>query len=116
MTKAFSDHFAAVAVDYARFRPSYPAALFEFLGVATRDHQLAWDCACGNGQATLGLAERYAKVLGSDASAAQIAEAPRHPKIEWKVGAAQSSGLPNASCNLVTVAQALHWLPLPEFF
>jgi ubiquinone/menaquinone biosynthesis C-methylase UbiE len=32
------------------------------------------------------------------------------------VGKAESSGLPDASCDLVTAAQALHWFDPPAFF
>ena len=53
---SFEDHFSRQAADYARFRPNYPAALFEFLAELTPDRRRAWDCATGSGQAALGLA------------------------------------------------------------
>jgi SAM-dependent methyltransferase len=52
----FKDHFSAQAAAYARYRPAYPASLFDFLASCCRDHGLAWDCGTGNGQAALGLA------------------------------------------------------------
>ena len=51
--------------------------------------------------------------MATDASAAQLAQAPRHPGVTYRAGLAQESGLPDASVDLVTVAQALHWLDLP---
>jgi SAM-dependent methyltransferase len=39
-----------------------------------------------------------------------------HPRIEYRVAPAESSGLPDASVDLVTVAQGLHWLDHARFF
>jgi ubiquinone/menaquinone biosynthesis C-methylase UbiE len=55
-------------------------------------------------------------VIGTDPSAAQLAQAPPHPRIEWRTAPGENSGLPSASCDLVTVAQALHWLDIDAFF
>lgn len=112
----FHDHFSEVAPDYAAFRPRYPAALFDFLAKLAPARALAWDAACGNGQATLDLAERFEKVVGTDASAAQIAQAPAHPRIEWRVASAERSGIVTGQVDLVTMAQALHWVNVPAFF
>jgi SAM-dependent methyltransferase len=112
----FRDHFSSVAPDYATFRPRYPGALFDSLAGIAPARRLAWDAACGNGQATLDLAERFEKVIGSDASAAQIAQAPAHPRIEWLVAPAERSGIAAGTVDLVTMAQALHWVDIPAFF
>jgi len=76
----------------------------------------AWDCAAGNGQATLQLAQYFTEVVATDASADQLAQAPPHPRVTYRAAGAESSGLPDASVDLVTVAQALHWLDLPAFY
>ncbi len=112
----FRDHFSSIASSYATYRPHYPAGLFDFLAEAAPARTLAWDCACGNGQATLDLAERFEHVIGTDPSAAQIAHAPAHPRIEWRVAPGERSGIASATCDLVTVAQALHWLDVDAFF
>jgi SAM-dependent methyltransferase len=116
MITDFSDHFSSVAEAYAAARPTYPPALFDHLAGLAPSRAHAWDCAAGNGQATLALAERFARVTATDASAAQLAQAPRHPSITYRVGLAQESGLPDACVDLVTVAQALHWLDLSRFY
>ncbi|MEO8452199.1 MAG: SAM-dependent methyltransferase, partial [Gemmatimonadota bacterium] len=51
----FQDHFSAGARGYAAFRPTYPAAVFEWIASQCAGHDLAWDCATGNGQAARGL-------------------------------------------------------------
>lgn len=76
--------------------------------------RLAWDCGTGNGQAALGLAERFARVLATDPSAAQIANAQRHPRVEYRV-AMYDTGLEAGSVQLVTAAQALHWMDVDAF-
>jgi SAM-dependent methyltransferase len=113
---AFIDHFSRQASTYAAYRPDYPPALFAYLSQIAGRHELAWDCATGSGQAALGLAAHFARVIATDASAAQIAHAVRHARIEYRVARAEASGLESASADLVTVAQALHWFDVDAFY
>jgi SAM-dependent methyltransferase len=112
----FADHFSGRAAAYAAYRPDYPAALFAYLAGLLPRHRLAWDCATGSGQAALGLATHFARVVATDASAAQLAHARPHPRVEYRVALAEASGLAAGSADLVTVAQALHWLDLDAFY
>jgi SAM-dependent methyltransferase len=112
----FADHFSGAAVEYARFRPCYPAALFSYLASLVSTEALAWDCATGSGQAAVALAEHLPRVIATDASAEQIAHAEPHPRVEYRVAPAERSGLEAASVELITVAQALHWFDLPAFY
>lgn len=112
----FADHFSARAAAYAAFRPTYPPALFDWLAAAAPSRDHAWDCATGSGQAAVALAERFARVTATDASAAQIAHAKAHPHVRYAVAPAEASGLPDASAALVTVAQALHWFRRDAFW
>lgn len=112
----FRDHFSTVASSYAAFRPRYPKELFAYLASIAPAKNIAWDCACGSGQATVDLTPHFDKVIGTDGSPQQISAAEIHPKIEYKVAPAENSGLPGNSIDLVTVAQALHWLPIDAFY
>ncbi|NTV94708.1 MAG: class I SAM-dependent methyltransferase [Thiobacillus sp.] len=112
----FSDHFAPVAGAYADFRPTYPAALFDRLAAQAPARGLAWDCACGSGQASVDLAERFDRVAATDASAKQLQGALPHPRIDYREAPAEASGLADASVDLITVAQALHWFDRPRFY
>ncbi len=114
--RRFQDHFSAHAADYAAARPDYPAALFEWLADRVDGHELAWDCATGNGQAAGALARHFARVIATDASAEQIANAVPGPHVEYRVATAEAPGLGPASVDLVTVAQALHWFDRPRFY
>ena len=62
------------------------------------------------------LAEHFEKVIATDASKNQIENATPHPKVDYKVGKAENSGLPENSFDLITAAQALHWLDLEKFY
>jgi SAM-dependent methyltransferase len=114
--KPYADHFSRLAAAYASRRPSYPNELFVYLARLTDRHELAWDCAAGTGQATLPLAGVFRHVVATDASGAMLAQAPRHPSVEYRVAPAESSGLVSETVDLVTVAQALHWLPTDAFY
>ena len=113
---AFHDHFSAVANRYADFRPSYPAALFDYLATLAPRTATAWDCACGSGQASVDLAKHFNHVIATDASQEQIASAAPHSAVEYRVALAEQSGFPDQSIGLVTVAQALHWFDFPRFY
>jgi SAM-dependent methyltransferase len=114
--KPSADHFSTVAPAYASCRPGYPDELFAYLAQITARHELAWDCAAGNGQATIPLARIFRRVVGTDISGPMLDRAPRDPKIQYRVAPAESSGLPPASTDLITVAQALHWLETGPFY
>src|SRR5262245_43513302 len=112
----FKDHFSRHASLYTRFRPTYPGALFDFLANSSPRRRLAWDCATGGGQAATSLAERFERVVATDASPQQLAEAKPHPRIDYRTATAEASGLQDRSAQLVTVAQAVHWFDLDRFY
>src|SRR5438105_4357655 len=113
---AFKDHFSNQAADYARFRPRYPREMFEYLGTISPGRKLAWDCATGNGQAAVELAEVFDRVIATDASEKQIANAQPHERVEYRVAPAEESGIESGTIDLVMIAQALHWLDLARFY
>jgi SAM-dependent methyltransferase len=114
--RAFADHFSRLATGYAAYRPRYPQGLFAAIAAASSIRGTVWDCATGSGQAAPGLAVHFPWVLASDASGEQVrAAAPRH-RVRYFVARAEAVPLRPRSVCMVTVAQALHWLELPEFY
>jgi SAM-dependent methyltransferase len=113
---SFHDHFSTLAGRYAGFRPHYPKEMFAYLASLPPQKELAWDCACGSGQATVDLAQHFRKVIGTDASGQQIAAAKRAQNVEYRVAPAEKSALAEKSADLITVAQALHWFNVDAFF
>lgn len=114
--KAFEDHFSRRAGTYLRHRPAYPEALYSHLASLAPHRRLAWDCGTGNGQAAVGLAEYFDRVIATDASADQLALAPFHRKIEYRVARSEDAGLESSSVALVTVAVAVHWFDFDKFY
>jgi len=112
----FKDHFSGHAAQYAAARPVYPKALIDSLTALCEDTELAWDCGCGNGQVARALAKDFNQVYASDASIQQIEHAPHHPKIQFVAEAAELPSLSDHSVDLITVAQAAHWLDLNAFY
>jgi SAM-dependent methyltransferase len=112
----FKDHFSKQAADYAKFRPRYPQEMFEYLGTIAPARELAWDCATGNGQAAVELANVFDHVIATDASETQIANAEPHAGVEYRVASAEQSRFQSDSFALVLVAQALHWLNHDRFY
>ncbi len=113
---ARNDHFSGFAATYASFRPTYPAELFAVLSELAPSREHAWDCATGNGQAALSLAEHFNSVTATDIGGAMIKHAMTHPRVSYAVGAAETAAVGNGTVDLVTVAQALHWFDRPAFW
>lgn len=107
--------FSPIAREYARFRPTYPRELFDYLAPLVDRRERAWDCATGNGQAALELARHFTKVIATDVSAEQIRHATPDPRVEYRVASAEESGLEPGSVDLLTVASAIHWFDLDRF-
>lgn len=116
ITMQQADHFTPVAADYAGFRPRYPEALIAWLARLAPARHCAWDCATGSGQAAVDLARHFEQVIATDISEAQLAAAIPHPRIDYRLAPAEACGLADASVELITVAQALHWLDLGRFY
>ncbi len=113
---AFKDYFSEHAQVYAQARPDYPQELFDFLGAQCADHDLAWDCATGNGQAAVSLSRIFKRVIATDGSTEQIQQALPAPNIDYRQATAEDAVLDVHSCDLITVAQALHWFDADAFF
>jgi len=112
----FPDHFSGVASDYVAFRPQYPVELFDWLASVCQRHDVAWDCACGSGQASRPLVSYFGMVVGTDASPTQVAAAEAIENIRFVVAASERTPLADGTFDLVTVAQALHWFVGETFF
>jgi SAM-dependent methyltransferase len=111
-----SPDFSSFAKEYAQSRPRYPVELFSYLASLVKRRSLAWDCATGNGQAALELVKYFERVVATDVSAEQIRQATRHPQIEYRVAKSEQSGLDDGSVDMVTVASAIHWFDLDDFY
>ncbi|HEV8149604.1 MAG TPA: methyltransferase domain-containing protein [Gemmatimonadales bacterium] len=78
--------------------------------------RLAWDCATGNGQAARMLAPHFALVAASDASLPQLRLATRLPGVCYFAALGEANALAAQRVDLVSVAQAFHWLDHERFY
>ncbi|HEY5851549.1 MAG TPA: class I SAM-dependent methyltransferase [Lysobacter sp.] len=115
----FKDHFSGVADAYAQARPEYPDALFDTIAAVVPAGAYAWEPGCGSGQATRGLASRFAHVHATEPSANQLAQHWAHGgqgNVSLAVEPGERTALADGSVQLVAVAQALHWFDRERFF
>jgi ubiquinone/menaquinone biosynthesis C-methylase UbiE len=109
------DLFSTQADLYAKYRPTYPAELFDFILAYVHRRDTAWDCATGNGQVARALAPHIQRVYATDISENQLRNAVRMERIGYALSAAEQTPFPDNSFDLVTVGQAYHWLDTPVF-
>jgi SAM-dependent methyltransferase len=112
VTGRFSDR----ADDYARARPAYPEAAFDAIATlaALGPSSVVADVGSGTGISSAPLLRRGHRVLGVEPNAAMREAAERafadEPRFASVAGTAESTTLPDASVDLVVVAQAFHWM------
>ena len=112
----FKDHFSGHSNSYQQYRPTYPDELFQYLASLAPAQDFAWDCATGNGQAAVSLANYFSQVIATDASDKQIAHALPKSNVKYRVAKAENAPITGNSIDLITVAQALHWFDTESFF
>lgn len=110
------DNFSAHASTYAQFRPVYPAALYDHLLALIKEHKLAWDCGCGNGQVAGILSGNFNSVIATDISSSQILHAVQKPNIDYRLMPAEKTDIETGSVNFIAVAQAIHWFNFEAFY
>jgi SAM-dependent methyltransferase len=98
-----------------RYRPPYPAAVFDRLaGLIADEPRAVLDIGCGTGFLARPLAMRGFRVDAVDVSAAMIEEGKRlpggdHPGLTWIMGRAEDAPL-QPPYALVTAGASLHWM------
>lgn len=116
MAKEAKDNFSRQSTDYALYRPGYPQELFDWLYTHCAGYEAAWDCATGNGQAAVNIAAKFEVVYATDLSISQLENVVNKENIIYRQGKAEEPDFEDDSFDLVTVAQALHWLDHQKFF
>jgi SAM-dependent methyltransferase len=103
--------FSDRAADYVRYRPDYPAAAIGHVLEGLGDPALltAADVGAGTGISSRLLAERGVQVIAVEPNEAMRAAAAPHPRVAWREGTGEATGLAPGSADLVVCAQAFHW-------
>lgn len=114
--KEIRDRFSGHSKVYKKYRPKYPESLYAELLKHTPGRENCWDCGTGNGQVARVLAGHFKQVYATDISKNQLAQAPDLPNIRYNIQRAERTAFPDNTFDLITVAQAVHWFDLQEFY
>ncbi|MFH1497228.1 MAG: class I SAM-dependent methyltransferase [Verrucomicrobiota bacterium] len=115
------ERFSNRVADYVRYRPDYPAALIDDLATRGLLHaDASWaDVGAGTGIWTRQLAPLVKQVFAVEPNPDMRAAAETFlaglPNVRLAGGAAEATGLPGASFDVVTAAQAFHWFDHAAF-
>ncbi|KAI9452614.1 type 11 methyltransferase [Russula earlei] len=111
-----TERFSQRVDNYSKYRPSYPIAIIDFLEEAI-GLQPAWaiaDIGSGTGIFSTVLLQQGYTVTGVEPNQAMREEAEKHldryTKFTSINGKAEATTLPDHSIQLITVAQAFHWM------
>lgn len=95
---------------YQRYRPRYPAPVFDLLEKLSPSSGLCVELGAGSGQATGDLLRRFDRVIAIEPDAQMAERIPADPGLEVRVQRAEDATLPFARADAVVVATALHWM------
>jgi SAM-dependent methyltransferase len=109
------DRFSSHARQYAAFRPTYPGELYDFIYRHLNYFTTAWDAGTGNGQVARELARKFASVMATDISPQQLKNAYQADNIFYSL-ASEKTPFPDKTFDLITVAQAIHWFDVNQFY
>ncbi len=105
------DRFSNRAADYAKYRPTYPQQAITLIleGLSEPAEILAADIGAGTGISSRLLGDRGLQVMALEPNAAMRGAAQPHPRVEFRQGTAEQTGLAAASVDLVVCCQSFHW-------
>jgi SAM-dependent methyltransferase len=99
--------------DYERGRPGYPDEAVDWILAETAPHAVV-DVGAGTGKFTASLVARGLAVTAVDPDATMLEKLRANlPGVAALAGSAESIPVPDASADLVTFAQAWHWVDAP---
>lgn len=110
------DNFSTKSDLYAKYRPSYPAELFEFINSLVANKERAWDCGTGTGLLASELAKTFKEVYATDISQSQLDNAVRADNIFYSLQPSEKTNFKNNQFDVITVAQAIHWFDFDKFY
>lgn len=110
------DNFSTQSHLYAKYRPSLPIELFDYLLELVPSRERAWDCATGNGQSAYILSKFFKEVEATDISEEQLKNAAQEKNIHYSKQPAEETNFKEDYFDLIVVSQAFHWFDFDLFF
>ncbi len=111
MAQSETERFTGFAGRYDAGRPGYPPEVVERVLHGLGDPALLEiaDLGAGTGMSARLFAERGAMVFAIEPNAAMRAKGAAQPRIAWRDGTAEHTGLAARSVDVVIAFQAFHW-------
>ncbi len=113
--------FDACAAEYDRYRPSYPAALFDLIAgrLGLPAAAVVADVGAGTRKASLSMARRGWRVTAVEPAESMLAVLRERAvaaglPVETVLAPAEDTTLPGGGFDLVTAAEAYHWFDAPD--
>jgi SAM-dependent methyltransferase len=121
--KSWVNRFSGRAEDYSKYRPTYPSELIDTIisGAGARSELCVVDVGAGTGISASSFADRGMRVIAIEPND-EMLEMGRalFPRIDFRPGTAEYTGLLSSSASIVACFQAFHWTQhqraLKEFF
>jgi SAM-dependent methyltransferase len=106
-----TERFGDRALDYVKYRPSYPAAAIDAMlaGLGATHSLRAADIGAGTGISARLLGDRGVHVTALEPNRSMREAAAPHPNVTFRDGTAEASGFDDHAFDLVLAAQAFHW-------
>ncbi len=113
--------FGLTSQDYAQHRVGFPDSFFDRLASLEiiKPGQQIVDLGTGTGSLARGFARRGCHVIGIDIAAPQLEQARALAEaagleVDFRVGRAEVTGLPDRSVDVVSAGQCWHWFDRPR--
>ncbi|HTV57609.1 MAG TPA: class I SAM-dependent methyltransferase [Verrucomicrobiae bacterium] len=119
MTENFQPRFGHVAEEFQRYRPDYPPELYQRIlaKVPEQNRARAMDLGAGTGMVTGHLIPHFREVISVEPDAQMAAKiAERFPQAVIRIVPAEECRQAPGSVDLVTIANALHWMDAERVF
>lgn len=110
------DNFSDKSDKYAKYRPTYPDELIDFINSLVINKNNVWDCGTGSGQLAEKLSSFFNNVYATDISKQQLGNAIKKDNIFYSLQSAENTNFEDKYFDLITVAQAIHWFDFDRFY
>lgn len=119
MSSGFQPRFGHAAEEFERYRPGYPPELFEHIlaAVAAENRERAIDLGAGTGKSTRALLPHFREVIAVEPDPGMAAKLKEDvPSVIVYNITAEDFSQPPSTVDLVTIANALHWMDALRVF
>jgi SAM-dependent methyltransferase len=107
------EKFTDKAVDYAKYRPSYPSTALDCILKGLNQPTVA-DIGAGTGISSRALADNQLRVIAIEPNLAMRKAAQPHPLVEFHNEKSDETKLQSNSVDLVTCFDSFYWFHPPE--